>query len=111
MGARLRIERERLGSSQTAFAAIGGVTKVSQFNYETDKRNPDAAYLIAVEAIGVDVLFVLTGRRTPVAEAALSPDERDFIEKIRLLSPEDRAHVVAVVDAFWRKDSRAEDEE
>jgi transcriptional regulator with XRE-family HTH domain len=64
IGERLREERERLGLSQPAFAEVGGVQKRAQINYEKDERHPDAAYLAAVAAAGVDVLYVLTGQRT-----------------------------------------------
>lgn len=61
-GERLRAERERLGLSQVAFGELGGVQKVAQINYEKDKRKPDAEYLAAIAAAGVDVLYVLTGQ-------------------------------------------------
>lgn len=67
IGARLRLERERLGKSQTEFAAIAeaagvaGATRQSQSLYEKGKRTPDAGYLAAVAAVGVDVIYVLTG--------------------------------------------------
>lgn len=64
IGTRLREERERLGLSQEALGATGGVKKLAQFNYEKGDRQPDAAYLAAVAAVGVDVLYVLTGQRS-----------------------------------------------
>lgn len=48
--------------TQTAFGLVGGVQKGAQISYEGDRRAPDATYLVAVEALGVDVLYVLTGR-------------------------------------------------
>lgn len=65
IGVRLREERQRLGLNQADFAAIGGVRKLAQFNYEADKRQPDKAYLVALAARGVDVHYVLTGERMP----------------------------------------------
>lgn len=60
---RLREERAKTGMSQTEFAAVAGVGKQSQINYEGEKRQPDAAYLAAIAEIGADVLYILTGRR------------------------------------------------
>jgi phage repressor protein C with HTH and peptisase S24 domain len=60
---RLREQRVELGMSQTEFAAVAGVGKQSQINYESGKRQPDAAYLSAISGIGADVLYILTGRR------------------------------------------------
>lgn len=69
IGDRLREERERLGLSQAAFGALGGVLKQAQFNYEKSERFPDAAYLEAVHKAGADTHYVITGERsslTPV---------------------------------------------
>lgn len=63
-GERLKAERERLGLSQTALAQVGGVGKTTQINYEKDARSPDASYLSALDGAGVDVQYVLTGRRS-----------------------------------------------
>lgn len=63
IGERLKEERERLGLSQTALAAIGGVGKTTQINYEKGLRNPDSAYLTAVAEDGVDLMYVLAGTR------------------------------------------------
>jgi len=63
-GDRLRLERERLGLSQEALGEIGGVKKLAQINYEKGKRHPDAEYLAAIAAAGVDVLYVLTGQNS-----------------------------------------------
>lgn len=69
IGKRLREERERLGYSQPDFAALGGKTKKTQIEWEADKATPNAAFLAEVERAGVDVLYVLTGRReTPLAD-------------------------------------------
>jgi len=69
-GERLRTERERLGLSQAAFGELGGVQKVAQINYEKGKRHPDAEYLAAIAAAGVDVLYVLTGQHSNAQTSA-----------------------------------------
>lgn len=84
-GARLREERKRLGLSQPAFAELGGAKKHSQINYEADRRAPDSDYLSALARHGVDVLYLLTGRREgapaieirPAGAAAEPPAGRD----------------------------------
>jgi len=62
---RLKEERLRIGLSQVAFGAIGGVGKHAQINYEKGARHPDSAYLEAIAAAGADVLYILTGQRSP----------------------------------------------
>lgn len=53
---RLREERKALKLSQTELGALGGVKANAQGKYEKGNRSPDAAYMAAVAAAGVDVL-------------------------------------------------------
>jgi len=69
IGTRLREERERLSLSQTALADRAGVTRKTQFNYEGGERQPDADYLVAIAAAGVDVNYVLFGTKEPTSMA------------------------------------------
>ena len=62
-GKNLKIERLRLGLNQSELAQIGGVSKATQVAYEADSTKPDAAYLARVSEVGVDVHWLLTGRR------------------------------------------------
>lgn len=98
-GERLKEERLRLGLSQEEFGEIGGVQKLAQRNYEKGNRNPDASYIAAVTAAGVDILYVLTGQRNDAAPALSSRETalldnyrhsndqgRDAIEKVALVA-------------------------
>lgn len=78
LGARLKIERERLGLSQTQLAAIGETTKKSQIDYEKGNSYPKSNYLELVSKVGVDVLFIVTGIKSP------SSHELEIIEKHRI---------------------------
>lgn len=100
IGERLRDERIRLGLNQTDMAALAGVTKTTQLNYEKGTRSPDAAYLAAVSAAGIDVLYVLTGNRVPMAAETLSEKESSMVEKYRSLGAADRASLDRLVDAL-----------
>ncbi len=116
IGERLREERLRLGLNQTDFAQHGGVTKVSQINYEKNERSPDAKYWEAIAKLGADVQYVLTGVRSinlnqvaeeagaynkePQGVGALSREEEVFVQLLRALKPKDRTHARAVVDAL-----------
>jgi transcriptional regulator with XRE-family HTH domain len=82
IGARLREERELRGMSQSEFAALTGVHRKSQENYEADRRQPDAAYFVALAAAGADVLYILTGERSGAA-SALTADERELLALFR----------------------------
>lgn len=91
IGERLREERARLGLNQGDFAAVAKVSKTTQFNYEKGERSPDAAYLEAVAAAGVDVLYVLTGQRSSPSEASLAEDESELLNHYRSMPDQDRA--------------------
>jgi transcriptional regulator with XRE-family HTH domain len=100
IGERLKEERVRLGYNQGDFAAIAGVAKTSQFNYEKGERSPDAAYLAAVAEKGVDVLYVVTGRRTPEASSSFNGDEIDLVEHYRQLPDGDRHYTHKMVNVL-----------
>lgn len=86
IGSRLKDERARLRMSQTDFASAAGVSKNTQINYEKDERSPDAAYLVAVAAVGVDVNFVLFGKPMPVADESLNQAEAEVLGYYRGMS-------------------------
>lgn len=100
IGDRLREERERLDLSQAAFGEIGGVKANAQGKYEKGERFPDAAYMAALAAIGVDVLFVLTGTRTPRPVEGLSVAEEKVLDNYRSLPEEDQASVRRLTTAL-----------
>ncbi|WP_175784262.1 helix-turn-helix domain-containing protein [Burkholderia ambifaria] len=100
IGDRLREERVRLGLSQEDFGAIGGVKKLAQGNYEKGMRVPDAAYLAAIAAAGVDVLYVVTGTRAVPIESTLSRDEEALLDNYRHSAPDGQAAVRRTASAL-----------
>jgi transcriptional regulator with XRE-family HTH domain len=97
IGNRLKEEREKLGFNQTDFAAIGGVGRKSQFNYEDDERRPDAAYLAAIAAAGADIRYIVTGDREGPPPLALSPDEQVLLDGYRALDRKTQKRMLAFV--------------
>jgi transcriptional regulator with XRE-family HTH domain len=63
-GARLREERKRLGLKQAEFAALVGTDVPKQSLCENGHRQLRADYLARIEPAGVDLLYVLAGRRS-----------------------------------------------
>ena len=80
IGDRLKEERERLRMTQESFSVAGGAGKRAYIRYEQGERLPDAGFLAALSASGVDVLYVLTGRRSATA---LSPEEQTLLAYYR----------------------------
>ena len=97
IGARLKDERRRLSLNQEDFAAVGGVKKPSQIAYEQGKRSPDIAYLMAVAAIGVDVLYVLTGK---ISSDALTDDENTLLAGYRKLDLRGKAGALGAISGM-----------
>ena len=97
IGKRLREERERLGLSQPAFAAVAGTTKQTLFSWETGKTAPDGFQLAALATTGADVLYILTGQRSqPVPPAQELPrQEQEWLALYRNSSEEVRAALKA----------------
>lgn len=75
-GVRLKEERRRLGFKQAEFAALAGTDVPKQSLYENDRRQLRAGYLARLEPIGVDLLYVLTGRR---GEGVLGEEASAFL--------------------------------
>ena len=100
IGDRLREERERLALSQSAFGEIGGVKANAQGKYEKGERFPDAAYLAAVAASGADVLYVVTGERTPCPANSISGAELKVVSLFRKISEADRVACMRILIAL-----------
>lgn len=91
---RLKEERERLGFTQTAFSVLGGISLRAQANYESGKHSPDLNYLAAIEKVGVDASYVITGKRT---EATIAGEEELLLRGFRQMDPETKRRTLAMV--------------
>lgn len=60
---RLKEERQRLKFSQSEFGALGGAGKTTVIAWERGDATPNAAFLSAAAAAGIDAQFVITGER------------------------------------------------
>lgn len=116
----MKEERARLGLSQTVLASLGGVSKTTQVFYEADERVPDANYLAAVSERGMDVSYVITGRRE--ADMAASTFNRQLLAEIlnaidewagnrkRPVTSEIRAEIAALFYVQFHKIGQADRE-
>lgn len=99
---RLKAERKRLGLKSMELAQVGNVGAVAQSNYERGKRHPDATYLAAIAAAGVDVQYVLTGQRS--AEPVLTPEEKNLLDAWQNAPQAVRAAALAALQAGAKKE-------
>lgn len=79
---RLKEARESLGLSQQALSERLDVSLRSQQNYEAGIRQPDAAYLAALAAIGADVTYILTGQRVSEWERDVLARTAEVVSKL-----------------------------
>jgi transcriptional regulator with XRE-family HTH domain len=66
IGSRLEEERKRIGLNQEDFGTSCGVGKHAQINYEKGRRSPDGDYFEKAHGLGVDILYVIAGIRSPL---------------------------------------------
>ncbi len=109
IGDRLKEERERLGFSQTDFAAMAGASKNSQYNYEKGDRSPDTEYLAAIARRGVDILYVVTGEATPQVVEGFTAAEDKLVNRYRTLPQADQEAIHRIVDAMWELSSKGKE--
>lgn len=109
IGQRLRQERERLQLSQSVLAEETGVGRKTQYNYEEGDRSPDTNYLVKAAAIGVDVVYVLTGARMPPAAVTsqgvqpISEDEQALLSRFRRMPLDERESFLQIVGVLASK--------
>lgn len=95
VGERLKEARKALALQQETAAAKAGVTREQWGRYERGLAAPGGEVLAACAAMGIDVLYVLTGARTPgvpvlSGDHTLSREEAALLDNYRNSSPEGR---------------------
>lgn len=111
-GERLKAERQRLKMTQVEFGEAGGVVKFTQLNYEKETASPSVDYLLKLEAIGVDIVYVLTGRYMVAVESKANPAEdkkpadpktERFMARFLSLAPDAQQLVAKMVEMLTSK--------
>ncbi|NHB87164.1 helix-turn-helix domain-containing protein [Photorhabdus tasmaniensis] len=99
IGSRLREEREKTGNSQEAIASVFGISTRTWGKYERGETMPDAVTITLLgEKFGIDISYVLTGRRTP--QTNITNEEQKLIENYRAMNSAARLNIQAVGDSF-----------
>ncbi|MFE2005399.1 helix-turn-helix domain-containing protein [Pseudomonas guariconensis] len=100
IGTRLRAERKRCGMTQGQAAALCGIAKRTQANYEAGASDAPAMYLSKAWTIGFDVPYILTGIRQTVVTGGLEPDESQMVERYRKIPSHDQRAVRLLLKAM-----------
>ncbi|WP_407714192.1 helix-turn-helix transcriptional regulator [Comamonas testosteroni] len=101
IGERLRDERLRIDMQQIDFADSCGVSRRTLSSWENGEATPNAAALAVMAAIGVDVLYVVTGQRANASESTLAPAERELLQAWRNGSPDGRNALEAMARVIF----------
>lgn len=99
VGERLKAERERLGYNQSDFGECGGKTKLTQSKYENNETSPTADYLLKIQAIGADMIFILTGQRS--SPMTLPPDEAALLDNYRNIGSQEKRDALKTVSSAF----------
>ncbi|PIF89761.1 phage repressor protein C with HTH and peptisase S24 domain [Acidovorax sp. 62] len=84
IGQRLRIERERLGLKQEDYFRLGDWSARTVSNWEAGRTTPTAEFFADVEELGLDVNFIITGRRTASPLTGPAPAPAGGADTIRI---------------------------
>ncbi len=106
MGRRIREARISMSLNQKDFAKIGDVGITTQQQYEAGKTSPTAAYLYNLEAAGVDIGYLLTGK---YADGQLSFKDAYAFELLGVLSDREQEAVMAMLMVLAGRVSDASD--
>lgn len=101
LAARLKEECVRLGLTPELLANASGVHRSTAFTYLSGQRAPDAVFLsTASTRAGIDVQYVLTGRRERDA-VPLPARDRASLDRLADLPPKVRQTVEDVLLLAW----------
>lgn len=102
-GSRLREERLRLGLSQAALGERIGVQKRTILDWEKNRTSPTGAHLSALSEHGVDVVYVITGKR--YAPGVDDPETRHMVREAMLREPAGDGALHDLLDETLRRKS------
>jgi len=106
-GKRLKEERKRIGLTQEDLGRFGGVQPNTQSLYEKGERKPDITYLAGIEAAGIDILYVITGQRTPKGTDTLADDEARLVKNYNQVDNKDKAAAQQLLSTLAEAKKRA----
>ncbi len=107
IGSRLKEERERLGLTIPELAEIAGAKKNTVIDWQKDASSPPAAKLAALGEVGVDLLYVLIGRRSIGRPGMSEAEVEQFNELVDLFwssSDESRMATLNMLSALHLRD-------
>lgn len=96
IGDRIKEERERLGLTLVVFAELADSKKNTVIDWQKDVSSPPLAKLSALEKLGFDVSYVITGKRLELPDS-IPADEQLLLEGYRALPIDQRRAMLSAV--------------
>lgn len=104
----LKALRDSLNMTQEEFGKSIGLAKSTYNNYETGVREPKSDFWMAIAqkySVSIDYLMGLENLQNekqpaPTDEGELSEEDKKLLMMIHNLSPENRARIVAIIEAL-----------
>lgn len=103
---RLKEERKKLGLTQAQAAEKCGISMRMWGDYERGKYFPRNENLIGIEKIGIDVQYVMHGRRDETAampSEKLSKEEQELLDLFRQASDNGKFVILSVAKGAEKK--------
>lgn len=91
IGFRLKEERERLGLTQQEISDKISISKRTFIDWEKGKTYPTALQLAALNAIGVDITYIVNGQ---YSQAAIEPEEKVLLNAYRQLPDKSKKDIL-----------------
>lgn len=97
IGSRLRESREALGITQSVLAAELHTTNRTVQNWEHDVSSPPAEVLAAMANLGLDIRYVVTGKRDYQPPPPLTAEEQTLLDRWREASRDTKNAVMGAL--------------
>ena len=104
-GLYLKEERERLGLTQQEMADASGVRREMLSKYERGVAAPGADIFVALARLGADLIYILTGQRSPSVMPTLNKKEEALLDNYRNSDEKGKRAVEIAASAFAYADS------
>lgn len=100
LGQRLKEERLRINFSQLAMADSCSVNRNTLAAWEKGEQVPNAVALAVMDRLGLDVLYIVVGRRAGDASTPLPTAEQELLAAWRSSSAKGRVALAAMAEAL-----------
>ncbi|MRN38969.1 helix-turn-helix domain-containing protein [Neisseria sp. N95_16] len=103
-GSRLKVERKKLGLTQSQLAEKCGITREMWGKYERGVFMPNCEIIFSFYGLGADVNFLFTGNRPSENSNELSKDELELLQNYRQSTDKSREIILTIAKTQEKKE-------